>query len=281
MLAQLDPEAAAAAQAELDAQKQAALDEVNEKVDSQLQSVLAGTAETEGDEAIDITSFLSTEGDGQIIVVQLAEGLTEEQANTAHEEVMAEFDATTEQLQAIDSGIEGYKQSMTLAMDAVIGQVQQDLITGESIGLPIALFIMIIVLRRSLGCWPPPHWCTLDDRARHGRPFGFSLSSPRSTPSSSTSSRSLAWACLLTTASSSCRDIEKKSRSSCPPLATRPTAATFLTGSLPKSKRSSPICATRQSRPRSAQPGVRSSSPRSRLRFPLALYSSWMLKSST
>lgn len=145
MLAQLDPEAAAAAQAELDAQKQAALDEVNEEVDSQLQSVLAGTAETEGDEAIDITSFLSTEGDGQIIVVQLEEGLTEEQANTAHEEVMAEFDATTEQLQAIDSGIEGYKQSMTLAMDAVIGQVQQDLITGESIGLPIALFIMIIV----------------------------------------------------------------------------------------------------------------------------------------
>lgn len=146
-LAQVNPEQAAAAQAQLDAEKQEAISEVNEEIDRELDRLIAGdTAAGEADEgAVNPDSFRSSEGDGQIVIISLDEGLSEEQEQTVGSTVLALLDETTASLQGFDSGIDGYIQSVQLITDDIMSQVQTDLIIGEAIGLPIALFLMVIV----------------------------------------------------------------------------------------------------------------------------------------
>ncbi|MBM9433399.1 MMPL family transporter [Flaviflexus equikiangi] len=135
-LSQVDPDAGMVAQAELDAQREAAISALNAGVDEELDTLLSSS---------DVTGLLSSEGDGFVVLVQLKDSLDAGAGTSAHDIVVSELELTTAELQGIDAGIETFSQSVILATNAIIDQVQVDLVTGESVGLPIALFIMIIV----------------------------------------------------------------------------------------------------------------------------------------
>lgn len=158
-LAQVSPEQAAVAQAQLDAEKETAYAQVNEQINTELDTVLTPKPLEDGEqvggedsdasdaEAVQaaLAPFLSSSENGEVVLVQLEEGQSDEEHATTHEAVISELENTTTSLQGIEPGIVTHTQSMTLAMDAVIDQVQEDLITGESIGLPVALLLMVIV----------------------------------------------------------------------------------------------------------------------------------------
>lgn len=145
MLAQQDPATAAAAQAQLDAEKQAAIEQVNTQIDAELERLISGSGAELEPGAISPSSFMSTQGDGHIVIITLDESLSDEENKAVDAEVIAQLDAATAELQAIDSSIDAYIQSVQLITDDIMAQVQDDLIIGEAIGLPIALFLMVIV----------------------------------------------------------------------------------------------------------------------------------------
>lgn len=151
-LAQFDPAAAAAAQAQLDAEKEAALAQVNEEVDAELDRLLSGTTDSD---SVDPSAFVSSEGDGHIVIITLDESLTDEDASAVDAEVQSILNETTAELQGIDSGIDAYIQSVQLITDDIMDQVQTDLIIGEAIGLPIALLLMVIVFGGLLAAGMP------------------------------------------------------------------------------------------------------------------------------
>lgn len=144
-LALANPDMAEAAQVELDAEKDSALDQINGEIDAELARILSGTGSEQADSSIDPSRFLSAQGDGQIVIVSLGEELSAEQSQAAGSQVISLLDETTAELQSIDSNIDGHIQSIQLITDDIMAQVQTDLIIGEAIGLPIALLLMVIV----------------------------------------------------------------------------------------------------------------------------------------
>lgn len=92
--------------------------------------------------------MVSQDEDGFLVLTTLEEGLADDDARAAH-------DAVVERLQGEEwaglAGVEGASaptvevSSETLVGDEILAQVQQDLLIGEAISLPLALLIMIVV----------------------------------------------------------------------------------------------------------------------------------------
>lgn len=59
--------------------------------------------------------------------------------------VESELNSLTDAVQDIDAAAEIYVNSTTLAQNAIMDQTAKDLVKGEAIGLPIALFLLLVV----------------------------------------------------------------------------------------------------------------------------------------
>lgn len=159
-LAQVSPEQAAAAQADLDDQKAAAQAQLDEQkaaaqaeVDSQLEQARADADEEleknlaepreKREEAVEALGRLTaTDESGHVLIATLPANLSEDEQTAMHDEVVSAMTAA-------EAGIAGEGTanvfSETGLLDSIVEQVRADLVTGETVGLPIALLLMVII----------------------------------------------------------------------------------------------------------------------------------------
>ena len=88
-------------------------------------------------------ALLSADGDG---FVELDEGLDDRASQTANDRVAETArDACLDALRAHDAGADAHAVSATLISDSITGLVEKDLVRGESVSLPVALVLLVIV----------------------------------------------------------------------------------------------------------------------------------------
>ncbi|WP_345216199.1 MMPL family transporter [Georgenia halophila] len=86
-------------------------------------------------------ALVSTERDGFLVVVTLEAGASEE----VHDTVVEILRDVPGALAPEAPGAGGVVGSGTLVADAIVGQMEEDLVTGEAVALPVALVIMVVV----------------------------------------------------------------------------------------------------------------------------------------
>ncbi len=89
--------------------------------------------------------LLAEDGDGFLMVVELEPGLSEDQEEAALDAVADRLDEVPADLADVAPGATGLVGGTSLIVDTITDQVEQDLATGETIALPVALFIMVLV----------------------------------------------------------------------------------------------------------------------------------------
>ncbi|BDZ43499.1 putative membrane protein [Paraoerskovia sediminicola] len=90
-------------------------------------------------------SLLADDGKGFVVEVALEPGLDAETEAEAEADVEERLDAVAGDLQDVAPGATGLVGSNSLITEAITGQVEQDLRTGEAVALPVALLIMVFV----------------------------------------------------------------------------------------------------------------------------------------
>ena len=91
-------------------------------------------------------TLLSTDGDGYAVVVALDEGLTDKEADAANARVAAAAEgAYRDSLREYAPGAEVRAVSADLIGDSIGELVQKDLARGESVSLPVALVLLVII----------------------------------------------------------------------------------------------------------------------------------------
>lgn len=91
-------------------------------------------------------TLVSAEQDGFLLSVVVADGLEEAAATAAHDDVVERLDAVPAELgAAAGADVTAITSSSTLVADAIVGQVREDLVTGEVVALPLALVLMVLV----------------------------------------------------------------------------------------------------------------------------------------
>ena len=91
-------------------------------------------------------ALLSADGDGFVELVELDEGLDNRASQTANDRVAETArDACLDALRAHDAGADAHAVSATLISDSITGLVEKDLVRGESVSLPVALVLLVIV----------------------------------------------------------------------------------------------------------------------------------------
>ncbi|GCE77364.1 putative membrane protein [Cellulomonas biazotea] len=89
--------------------------------------------------------LVARDGDGFLVVVELEPDLPGAQEATVHDEVVASLRAVPGELGAVAPEASGIVGGTALIIDAITEQVETDLRTGETIALPIALLVMVLV----------------------------------------------------------------------------------------------------------------------------------------
>jgi RND superfamily putative drug exporter len=90
-------------------------------------------------------AFVSREQDGFLVVVNLEPGLDATAEEEAADAVVERLEEVPAELADAAPDATGIVTSGALVTEAVIGQVEKDLKTGELIALPISLLIMVVV----------------------------------------------------------------------------------------------------------------------------------------
>ncbi|MPV39111.1 MMPL family transporter, partial [Georgenia subflava] len=85
--------------------------------------------------------LVSAEQDGFLMVVVLADDAEE----GVHDAVVERLREVPAELAGTAPGASGIVSSNTLFADAIVEQVQEDLVAGEAVALPVALLIMVVV----------------------------------------------------------------------------------------------------------------------------------------
>ena len=91
------------------------------------------------------TPLLAADGKGFLVIVELKPDLGNEAKTTALNAVEQRLNRVPKDLADVAPGATGIVGGTSLIVDAIIGQVEKDLTTGEAIALPIALFVMVFV----------------------------------------------------------------------------------------------------------------------------------------
>jgi RND superfamily putative drug exporter len=99
--------------------------------------------------------LVAQDGDGFLVVVELAPDLTAPEQESALDEVATRLGEIPADLETAAPGVTGIVGGTTLIFEAITSQVQTDLRTGETIALPIALLIMILVFGGFLAAGMP------------------------------------------------------------------------------------------------------------------------------
>lgn len=89
--------------------------------------------------------LIAQDGTGFLVVVELEPGLGEAAQDEALAAVERTLDGVPEALEAVSPGATGLVGGTTLIVEAITSQVEEDLATGETIALPVALVIMVLV----------------------------------------------------------------------------------------------------------------------------------------
>ncbi len=89
--------------------------------------------------------LVSTEADGFLVVVDVAAGLDEDEQSVAADAVADRMRSVPGDLAGVAPDATGVVSSNDLITQAVTGQVEEDLKTGEIIALPISLLVMVLV----------------------------------------------------------------------------------------------------------------------------------------
>ncbi len=88
--------------------------------------------------AMSLSSLIASDENGQVVVIELESGQSEDEQNSTQEAVLAELDDASSSLAEIVPEVTTHVHSLDLTTAAVIARVQQDLVMVESIGLLIA-----------------------------------------------------------------------------------------------------------------------------------------------
>ena len=99
--------------------------------------------------------LVAQDGDGFLVVVELAPDLPEAEQEVALDEVETRLLEIPADLEDVAPGVTGIVGGTTLIVEAITDQVETDLRTGETIALPIALLIMILVFGGFLAAGMP------------------------------------------------------------------------------------------------------------------------------
>lgn len=89
--------------------------------------------------------LVSTAQDGFLMAVVLEENLDDDTTDAAHTAVVERLGEVPEGLSDVAPDAEGTVSSVTLFADAIVSQVEKDLVSGEVFALPLALLIMVVV----------------------------------------------------------------------------------------------------------------------------------------
>ena len=89
--------------------------------------------------------LVARDGKGFLVVVELRPDLTGDAKTTALHQTESLLRAVPEDLRPAAPGVTGVVGGTSLIVDAITGQVQSDLRTGEAIALPVALLVMVLV----------------------------------------------------------------------------------------------------------------------------------------
>lgn len=90
-------------------------------------------------------AMLAADGNGFTEVITLDAGLDAKHQSAAHEALDAALPGYLDGLHEQFPGAEAYQVSTRAIGDSIIDLVQKDLIRGESVGLPVALVLLVIV----------------------------------------------------------------------------------------------------------------------------------------
>lgn len=88
--------------------------------------------------------LISTHKDGFITTVYLQKGLSNTAEQTAHKQVIDTLNKLPDSLRELYPNVQGEATSRLLISDDMAMQVRSDLLHGEAIGLPVALFLMVL-----------------------------------------------------------------------------------------------------------------------------------------
>ncbi|WP_456846409.1 MMPL family transporter, partial [Cellulomonas sp. P5_C6] len=89
--------------------------------------------------------LVATDGDGFLVVVEIEPDLSADDEQAALDEVEARLRDVPDDLEVAAPGVTGIVGGNTLIVQAITDQVETDLRTGETIALPVALLIMVLV----------------------------------------------------------------------------------------------------------------------------------------
>lgn len=89
--------------------------------------------------------LIAEDGDGFLVVVELEPALRGAEEEAALAEVEDRLLQVPDDLAAVAPGVTGVVGGTPLIVDAITSQVQEDLETGETIALPVALLVMVLV----------------------------------------------------------------------------------------------------------------------------------------
>ena len=90
-------------------------------------------------------ALLSAEADGYVTVITMDHNLNDDEEKATHERLDGAINTFTAELRDVVDDAEVYTLSTKIIGDEIIGQVQNDLVRGEAIGLPVALLLLVIV----------------------------------------------------------------------------------------------------------------------------------------
>ncbi|GEA88821.1 MMPL family transporter [Cellulomonas cellasea] len=89
--------------------------------------------------------LIAQDGSGFLVVVELEPGLGEAAQDEALGSVERTLDGVPAVLEPVAPGASGLVGGTSLIVEAITSQVEEDLATGETIALPVALVIMVLV----------------------------------------------------------------------------------------------------------------------------------------
>lgn len=90
-------------------------------------------------------AMMSKNADGFVVAITLDEGLSKDAAKQAETKVLDERDTMAQKLSDAVDGASVSALSTQLIGDSITNVVEHDLVRGESIGLPVALILLIVI----------------------------------------------------------------------------------------------------------------------------------------
>lgn len=156
MIAQAVEEQVADRQAELTASAQTPADLAN--IQAELTEYAEEVTNTETErvtELMQALAMVAQDGSGYAISVTLASDLDDDTADAAQTDLEIAISQYQDALRTENTDANVYGYSATLLEQSIMEQVQHDLVIGESIGLPVAAIIMVIVFAGIIAAFLP------------------------------------------------------------------------------------------------------------------------------